>query len=95
MGFITWFKGLFSKAIAIFKEFIAEALPIVKQIIIVALKEIALEAVLKAQNTNLSDDEKRKQAFKEIKAYAIAKGIGARDSLINLMLELALQKIQG
>ena len=95
MSFKTFWAGLFNKLVQGFKSFLAEALPIAKQIIIAALKEIAIQAVTKAQNTDLNDDEKRKQAFKEIKNYAKEKGIEAKDSIINLTLEMALQKIQG
>ncbi len=90
----NFFVGLFNKFIPIFKAFIAEALPIAKAILIAMLKDIAINAVTKAQNTNLNDEDKRKQAFKEIKAYAIAKGIEAGDSIVNLTMELALQKIK-
>ncbi len=91
----NFFTGLFNKFIPIFKAFIAEALPIAKAILIALLKDIAINAVTKAQNTDLNDDDKRKQAFKEIKAYAIDKGIKAGDSIINITIELALQKIKG
>jgi len=95
MSIKTFFQGLFNKFVAVFKSFLAEALPIAKQIIIGALKEIALAAVTKAQNTDLKNEDKRKQAFAEIKDYAFKKGIEAGDSLINVALELAVQKIKG
>lgn len=94
MSIKTFFQGLFNKLVQAFKAFLAEALPIAKQIIIATLKEIAIQAVTKAQATDLNDEEKRKQAFKEIKEYATKKGIEAKDSIINLTLEMALQKIQ-
>ncbi len=95
MSIKTFFQGLFNKFVKAFREFIAEALPIAKTIIIAMLKDIAIQAVTKASLTNLKDEDKRKQAFKEIKDYAVMEGIEAGDSIISTTLELALQKIKG
>lgn len=95
MSIFSFIAGVFNKFVGIFKAFLAEALPIAKQIIIGSLKDIAINAVTKAQATDLNNEQKRNQAFNEIKTYAIANGIEARDSLLNTLLELALQKLKG
>jgi hypothetical protein len=95
MNLIAIIKGFFSSLLRKFKAFIAAALPAVKQIIIAQLKDIALETVKYLAVTDLSNEEKRSEAFKKIKEYAVLKGIAAKDSLINTVIELAYQQVQG
>jgi len=78
----------------IFKSFIDVALPIVAQVLIAELKDFAINTVGTLQSTNLSNEEKRRQAFEEIKAEAINRGKNLSDSLINVLIELALQYIK-
>ncbi len=94
MGLISYLKGFFSKFVQIFKEFIKEALPLAKQIVIGQLKSFALDVVRELEVTDLNKEEKRKQAFTRIKDYAEHRGINAKDSLVNLILELAVQKFR-
>ena len=94
MNIGIWIKGFFNKFVQIFKVFLSEALSIAKQIIIAQLKDIALQIVTELSQTDMSNTDKRNAAFKKIKDYATLKGIEAKDSLINLTIELALQKIK-
>jgi hypothetical protein len=94
MGVISWIKAIFSKAIQAFRELLALALPEVKQIILGALKDIAINAVTQLDGLDLNNDQKRKTAFEQIKNYALAHGMDAKDSLINLAIELALQTLR-
>ena len=94
MKIIEWFKAFFNKAIKAFKQFIDEALPLAYQVIMGQLKDVAFYAVVELSQTNLSNEAKRKEAFKKIKEYAIAHGIDARDSLINALIELAVLKLK-
>jgi len=95
MKLFEWIASLFNKLIKVFKAFIAEALPIAKQIIIAQLKDIALETVQNLAVTDLSNDDKRKEAIKAITEYAKLNGIKAGESIINTMIELAVQKLKG
>ena len=94
MGLISWIKGLINSAIRKFKEFLAAALPEAKQIILGLLSDIATEAVKELDLSTLKDEDRRKAAFDRIKQYAVTNGIEARDSLIYLAIELALQKFK-
>lgn len=94
MGFWAWLSGMWNNLVKAFKEFIAIALPIAKQIIIGALKDIALEVIEELSDMNLSNEAKRKEAFVRIKDYAIKEGIEAKDSVINLVIEMAVQAIK-
>ncbi len=86
----TWIKNLFNKALKFFKAFLKEVFNNSTQIILAALTDIAVASVNKLASTDMSSEDKRKAAFKEIKDYAIAQGIEARDSLINLLIEMAV-----
>ena len=94
MWIIDQFKALFNKFISICKEFIAAALPLAKQILVGQLSDFANKAVSELNVATITNEERRKQAFDKIKAYAIENGITARDSLINLLIELAVQKLK-
>ena len=66
------------------------------------LGPIALSAVQDAAKLGLAGADARKHAFDKIKAdgsgllaQAEKSGIAIKDSFINLLLELALQKVQG
>jgi len=94
MNLIQWFKNLFSKAIRAFKGLINAAIPLLRQIIIGQLAEFARDTVTELSVTNLSNEEKRKQAFQRIKQFSITHGIVARDSIINVIIELAVLTIK-
>ena len=89
---IEWIKSLFNKAVKVFKSLIDEAFPIAVQIVIAALKDIAVEAVTAMAETDLSNEEKRSGAFTMIKDYAFNSGIEAKDSLISALTEIAYLK---
>lgn len=95
MKLFDWFKNLFNDAISKFKELFAAAFPVAKQIVVGALTEIAMNAVTRLDATTLSNEEKRKEAFNQIKTYATQKGIEAKDHLISLALEMAVSALRG
>jgi len=89
-----WLERIWNKMLKIFKAFIDAAIPVITQILIAEFKDFAINTVGTLQNTDLSNEEKRKTAFEAIKQEAISKGKDLSDSLINLLLELALQYIK-
>ncbi len=91
---MNWLTSLFNKFIRIFKSFITDAFPIVKQIIIGQLLPFALEVVKKLEATDLSNIDRRKEAFESIRDQARVKGIEVGTSLIFLIIELAIQKMK-
>ena len=56
------------------------------------LLPIALEIVASLADSNKTGDEKRKAAFARIETAAKARGIETVNSVINLAIELAVQK---
>lgn len=60
------------------------------ELILAQLKDFALASVTKLAETDLTNAEKRNTAFREIKGYATANKIQAKDHIINLIIELSL-----
>jgi len=85
-----WFSGLLRSFWSLMKQIFSGA----TEIILAELKDVALASVRRLAKTDLSNEEKRKQAFKDIKAYAKRNGIRARDSIVNLAIELAVQALK-
>ncbi len=86
--------NIFNKFVYIFKRFIAIAIPAAKAIIIAQLKEFAIVMVSKLEVSDLSNEERRKVAFNNIRIEALAKGIKIKDSLVSLIIEISLQYIK-
>ena len=91
---INWIKSLFNRLVRAFKEFLKIALPVAKQLILAELKDFAISVVDKLQSSKLSNTEKRKEAFKQIEEEAKNRGKSVSSSLINVLIELALQYIK-
>ena len=89
-----WFQMIWNKMVRAFKSFIDAAIPLVTQILLAEFKDLAINIVGTLQNTELSNEEKRKQAFIEIKTEVTRRGKSLSDSLINLLIELSLQYIK-
>jgi hypothetical protein len=92
MGLFTWLGNLWNKFILAFKEFIATAFSESTKLAIGQFGAFALQIVTKLASTDLSSAEKRAEAFKQIKAEAISQGKALSDSVINLIIELAVEK---
>lgn len=65
-------------------------LNIVLGIILGRVKAFALQTIERLDATTLTNEEKRTEAFKLIKAEGISEGKSLRDSLINLAIEAAV-----
>ena len=89
---INWIKGLFTDAV---KQFFSAVFTKAKTEVISALKDIAMKAVIEAQQTGLSNEEKRKKVIDDVKLYAISRGIEAKDSVISLLVEMCVSALKG
>lgn len=92
-------KSILVKALALLtgasKSVLNFILPILKDStakLLADLLPIALEIVSSLANSNKSGDEKRKAAFARIQTAAKQRGVEAAGSVINLAIELAVQK---
>lgn len=91
---INWLLKLFNKFWKAFKTFIAEALPILSQIIIGKLKDFAYQTIEELSHSDLTNEEKRKKAFDKIRDKAVEMRIDIADSLVYTIIELAVQKLK-
>lgn len=91
MGLITWIKELFNRFLKIFDGFIKEAFSLSAKIAIAKLKEVAVDIVKELASTDLSNEQKRKAAIEHILGVAKFEGIAVKDSIVNVLVELAVQ----
>ena len=94
MSVWSWLKEKFNKALAAFKKFLMDAFSAAAMVALNELKEFAIATVKELAATDLSSDEKRKQAFAKIKAQAIAEGKELKDSMINVLIEIVVQYLK-
>jgi len=87
----VWLKNIFNRLLKVFRQFIEEAFHLSTKMIVAEFKECAVRIVLKLAQTDFSDEEKRRQAFEYIKEEADARGRDISTSVINILIELAVQ----
>ncbi len=92
--FWGWFKSLFIKAALGFVELIKDAFPIAKQLIMSQLSAFGDQVIKEVAAGNLSNDQKRSEAFNRIKGRAGEVGIVITDSLINAFIEILYQRFK-
>ena len=95
MGLFRWIGSMFlKKRFENFWALLKEAFPIFRQVILGQLSNIAIASVQELAKTDLNNESKRNEAFRRIKDHAIKNGIDARDSLINVLIEMAVLKFK-
>lgn len=87
----NFFKSLFSALLRIFKGFIQDAFDEASKLVIAEFKDFAVATVTLLAKTDLSSEEKRKEAFRQIKEELKKSGKDVGDSIINSLVELAYQ----
>ena len=95
MSVFSWFKKAFKNIFEHVKAFIQS--DAVKDLFKEELGKITQGVVAElsqANFTDLSNDEKRKEAFNRIKSTAAASGIEFRDGIVGLLIELAVQRLK-
>jgi hypothetical protein len=83
----TWLKNFFSKALRIVSTILKSVFTTAFKILMAKLQDIATESIKKLATTDLSNEEKRNLAFKDIKEYALSKALSFNDRDINLIIE--------
>jgi hypothetical protein len=91
---MKWLKELWAKLVGIFKSFLMDAFTQAEQIVLAELKDFAVVTVKNLMVSDLSSADKRKAAFEAIKAEALKRGKTMGDSLVNVLVELALQYVK-
>ena len=85
-----WFYALLRSFWGLLKDIFSGAV----EMILAQLKDITIHTVEELEKTDLTSEQKRKEAFERISDYAKNKKIDAQASLINLAIELAVQYIK-
>ncbi len=89
-----WISDLFLKVIRIVKPILLAVFTSAFQILLAKLKDIAANSITTLASTNLTNEEKRNTAFKDIKTYAIEKMLSVSDSDINLIIEVIYKQLK-
>jgi len=88
MSILQSIKNFFSKALRFVGAMLKAVFTSAFKILMAKLSDVATSTITKLATTDLSGDEKRKQAFKDIKAAALEKMLTFTDSDINLIIEV-------
>lgn len=92
MGLWDWLKSLWNTLIKKFNEFLSEVFTQSTKLLIAQFSDFANKVIAELAATDLTDASKRLEAFKRIKEYAISQGKELSDSLVNLLIELAVTR---
>jgi hypothetical protein len=85
---------MFNKFLALFNSFIKDAFNQATKLLIGEFSEFATSTIATLAATDLTSEAKRLEAFKKIKEEAAARGKTLSDSIINLLIELAVAKFK-
>ena len=88
MKIFSWVSDLFLKVFRVLKPYMLAVFDTAFQILLAKLEEVATPSIKKLAASDLSSEQKRSAAFKEIKAYAIAQCLTVNDSDIYLAIEI-------
>jgi len=94
MSIFTKIKDFFNPIMRWLSSFLKELFSALMKEAFAKLLEIAIEVVNDLANADLSNVEKRQEAYAQIKVKAMAKGLEAKDSLINLAIELCVLRLK-
>ena len=88
---LEWLKEILNLLVATFKKFIKAAFPVVKQVVISELKDYAIAVVVELAQTDLSNAQKRSEAWKRILEEGEKRGLEVGESLARTLAEMAYQ----
>jgi len=88
----SWLKKFFSPLLRLLWSFLKAIFRGAVEIALAQLRELAIDVVreIAQDRTLITDEEKRNEAFARLKARAESRGIEAKDSIINLAIELTV-----
>lgn len=90
----NWLKNIFDKAFRLVTTILKEVFDIGFKILMAKLQDIATESITKLASTDLTNSQKREEAFKSIKTYAIEKMLSFNDRDINLIIEVIYNSLR-
>lgn len=87
-------SDLFLKVFKTIKSILKSVFTASFQLLLERLKDIATESITKLATTDMSNFQKREQAFKDIKTYALTKALSVNDRDINLIIETIYSQLK-
>lgn len=90
----TWLKELFTKIQSTIGDFLKSVFNAELTLIIAKLKDPAIAIVKNLMSSDLSSEEKRAQALKELAEQAKVLGLDVGKSALNLLIEMAVQYVK-
>ena len=85
MNLLKWFSAVWQKLVWVITLIYTYLSPIYSDVV---------KVINELKNTDLTDEAKRKEAFKVISQIAINKGLKIPDSILNAIIELVYQLIK-
>ena len=95
MNFWERIKLFFVRVGVVLKSVLKSVFSVVSKKIIDELLDFSITVCKNLDAEDLTSSNKRKEAFQSIKDEATRRGLDIRDSLINLLIELAVNYIRG
>lgn len=89
-----WISDMFLKVLKTVKSILFAVFTASFQLLLEKLKNIATASIIRLASTDLSNSEKREQAFSDIKGYAIKQAITFTDSDLNLIIEIIYKQLK-
>ena len=87
-------SDLFLKVFKTIKSILKAVFTASFQLLLERLKDISAESITKLATTDLSNEDKRSQAFKEIKEYALSNTLKFTNSDIFLIIEIIHKQLK-
>lgn len=87
-------SDLFLKVFKTIKSILKAVFTAGFQLLLEKLKDVATQSITKLATTDLSNEEKRGQVFKDIKEYAIKRALSVNDRDINLIIEIIYNQLR-
>ncbi|MCK9370619.1 hypothetical protein M0R04_11975 [Candidatus Dojkabacteria bacterium] len=84
----NWLKNLLDHAFRFISAVLKSVFTIAFKMLMARLSDVATLSITKLAATNLSNDEKRREAFNEIKTAAIERALSFNDSDLYLIIEV-------
>ena len=90
----NWISDLFLKVFKTVKSILKAVFTAGFQLLLERLKDIATESITRLATTDMSNEDKRKEAFRDIQAYALTKALSFSNSDINLIIEIIYKQLK-
>jgi len=89
-----WLKNLFFRVRDTIRSILIAVFHASFQLLLEKLKDVATNAITTLATTDLSNEQKRQEAFKQIQQYAMAQALSIKDREIFLIIEIIYSQLK-